>query len=94
MDVWVYIKPGLNPDDRWAIEDAIEEALGDRGEVTGGGTMLDGSESDFSVEIFDDATPVPFVLEQFRAVLRGFEFTEPADIRIRIGEQTFGLWDA
>ncbi len=55
--------------------------------------MLDGSESDFGVEIFDDDAPVPVVLEQFRAVLRAFEFTQPPDIRIRIDEQTFGLWD-
>jgi hypothetical protein len=94
MDVWIYIRPAIDPADRGDIEDALGDALGDRGEVFGGGTMLDGSECDISLELFDDNTPVRPAVEEIRVVLRTFEFARPTEIAIKVGDETFGLWDA
>jgi len=62
----IYYRPGLMPDTRHAIDDALEEALGDLGEVTGGGTMLDMSESDTSLLVTDVDAALPVLRDTLR----------------------------
>jgi hypothetical protein len=72
----VIFRPGMDPFDRHDLEDAIEEALGDTGEVTGGGTMMDGSESDISVDVGD----LKSGLETIRRVLQSLQVPDTTRI--------------
>ncbi len=72
----IIFRPGMDPFDRHDIEDAIEEALADRGEVDGGGTMVDLSESDISVFVTDIKTD----LEVVRAVLQRLQVADTTRI--------------
>ncbi len=49
----IIFRPGMLPADRHAIEDELEEALGELGEITGGGTAVDLSECDISLDVID-----------------------------------------
>ena len=51
MDVFIYFTPRLATP-REEIEDALQEHLGNRGEITGGGSGKRGANID--IEIFDD----------------------------------------
>lgn len=62
----IYFRPGVPPAKRHAIDDELEEALGETGEVTGGGTMMDMSESDTSLDVTDVAAAVPILRETLR----------------------------
>lgn len=62
----IYFRPGLPPAKRHAIDDELEAALGERGEVTGGGTMLDMSESDTSLIVADVMEAVPILRDTLR----------------------------
>src|SRR5262245_32132552 len=53
--------------DRSSIEDAVEDWLGDRGEVTGGGSGKDGWDIDLSLVAEQVSVPV---IEQLLGVLR------------------------
>ena len=68
----ILFRPGMAPAIRHAIEDELEEALGDRGEITGGGTAVDLSMCDISVEVVDFATG----LRTIREVLQRLEVPE------------------
>ena len=54
MDVFIYFPPNLGVD-KDEIEDALDEAIGDIGEVSGGGIGQKGMNIDLDVE--DDADP-------------------------------------
>jgi hypothetical protein len=68
----VLFRPGMYPADRHAIEDELEEALGDLGEISGGGTAVDLSECDIAVEVTD----LEAGLRVLREVLRRLEVPE------------------
>lgn len=72
----VVFRPGMDPFDRHDIEDALEEALGDRGQVDGGGTIVDLSESDISVYVAD----VPVGIRVLREVLRQLQVPDTTRI--------------
>jgi hypothetical protein len=71
---------------RDVIEDALDEALGDKGEVIGGGSGVSGSNID--IEILE-GEPHDF-LEIIRTVLR--ELEAPNDTVIVIGDERFSLY--
>jgi hypothetical protein len=54
MDVFIYFPPNLDVE-KDVIEDALDEAIGDLGEVSGGGLGQQGMSIDLDVE--DDADP-------------------------------------
>lgn len=60
MEYSLSIKPGISPNARHRLEDKVDALLAQYGgETTGGGTMLDGSQSDLDFECeqpgFEDA---------------------------------------
>lgn len=60
MDYCLSIKPGISPAARHKLEDKVDTLLAQYGgETTGGGTMVDGSQSDLDFECeqpgFEDA---------------------------------------
>lgn len=62
MDYILSIKPGISPSARHKLEDKVDAFLAKYGgETTGGGTMVDGSESDLDFECnqadFQDSLP-------------------------------------
>ncbi len=66
MDIFIYFTPKLStPKDE--IEDALQECLGDRGEVTGSGIGDRGANID--VEVFDSKHPQE-VLDDVERVLK------------------------
>jgi hypothetical protein len=70
------------------IEDLIEQRLGGKGEVTGGGTGLGGSNIDIEVE---DDVGAEEALRLVRAVLQ--EINTAKDTEITIEDQTFPLYE-
>lgn len=82
MEVTVFVRPAVSPLDRGEIEDRLVAALGE-GEVVGGGTMLDGSECDLTIELADDRDPAE-VLRVARAVLGGISFSLPTEVVVQI----------
>ncbi|NGZ77918.1 hypothetical protein [Saccharibacillus alkalitolerans] len=85
MDIFIYIGNGLTaPKDE--IEDALDDMLQDRGEVTGGG----GGNTGFNIDIetFDDDSSL---IEEVKAVLKGFRV--PIDASIVIDGQRFAVYD-
>jgi len=89
MNVNVLIRPGLSPMDRGDIEDAIIDALGDGAEFVGGGTFFgEVVESDFQLEV-SDASGVQEVYEVCAGVLKEFAFSQPTELNITIGEDSF-----
>ena len=63
MDVFIYFPPSSGVE-RDALEDALDDLLGDRGEVTGGGSGVTGSNLD--VEIHEDD---PGIVDEIVAAL-------------------------
>jgi hypothetical protein len=49
----IVFRPGIEPFERHAIEDELENVLGEQAEVTGGGTAMDLSECDISIDVTD-----------------------------------------
>lgn len=85
MDIFIYISNGLAaPKDE--IEDALDDMLRDRGEVTGGGVGNDGFNID--IETFDED---PSLIEEVKAILKSFRV--PLDTRIVIDGQSFEVYD-
>lgn len=72
MDVFIYFDRPL-PLPRGVIEDAVDEALGERGEVTGAGGGARGDNID--IEIYDDADKAVILL--IKQVLR--DLNVPSD---------------
>ena len=66
MDVFIYFPPNLGLA-RDQIEDALEEALAEVAEVTGGGTGNAGSNVDL---VFDDRVPTEKALDIIRTALK------------------------
>jgi hypothetical protein len=69
MDVFIYFPPNLGVD-KDEIEDALDEVIGNLGEVSGGGIGEKGMNIDLDVE--DDADPEELV-ELIRGVLARFK---------------------
>jgi hypothetical protein len=63
VDVFIYFPPNLDVE-KDEIEDALDEAIGDLGEVSGGGIVQKGMNIDLDVE--DDADP-----EEIADLIRG-----------------------
>jgi len=85
MDVFIYASPGFGHA-RDVIEDALEDALGDGAEVTGGGSGQMGSNIDLELAAgFDSAA----VLATVRTVLKGFKC--PADTVIEVDGTRYRL---
>jgi hypothetical protein len=59
----IVFRPGMYPNERHAIEDELEEALGELGDITGGGTTVDLSECDISLDVTDIQTALPIIRE-------------------------------
>ena len=65
MDAFIYFPPGLEID-RDTVEAALEDALGEAGEVTGAGSGVKGANLDLHI---DDKAPVNKVLAVLREAL-------------------------
>ena len=61
------IRPGVAPEDRHFLEDEISRL---DIEVLGGGSMLDGSESDMTIEFDKSAQYLSNVLQEFLPTLK------------------------
>ena len=85
MDIFVYIGVG-STSSRDEIEEAIDEILDGRGEVTGGGSGVNGSNID--IEIFDDNDTKG--IQEVKAVLRSFNL--PSDTTIVINGERSNLY--
>jgi hypothetical protein len=72
---------------RSAIEDDLDEILADKGEVTGGGSGLSGSNID--IDIYEGSAAD--FLEPIRTLLK--EFDVPDDTEIVIGEERFQVYE-
>lgn len=84
MDIFVYIGIGFtSPRDQ--IEEAIDDLLNGRGEVTGGGSGINGSNID--IEIFDDNDKE--AVQEIKAVLSSFDL--PSDTTIVINGERSNL---
>ena len=59
----ILFEPGMEPFQRHDIEDELEAALGDLGETTGGGTAVDLSFSDISLEVTDVNAGIKIIRE-------------------------------
>jgi hypothetical protein len=70
MDAFVYIR-GTLPRGLDEIEDAIGEALGDAGEVTGSGTGTKGS--NFDIEVVDEGLDAAAIVALLRTALTKFQ---------------------
>ncbi len=87
MELDFSIRPGVSPDDRQDLEDAMEQALGEGATCTGGGGMLDGSESDFQIELATEV-PVSKVVELCKRGLHdlGVLSTFRVEVKVRLGQ--------
>ncbi len=72
---------------RSAIEDELDKILGDKGEVTGGGSGISGSNID--IDIYEGSAAD--FLEPIRTVLQ--ELDVPDDTVIVIGEERFQVYE-
>lgn len=86
MDAFIYIN-GRLPCGLDEIEDALDDALGDHGEVSGTGTGEVGSNIDVTIE--DDEMEPAAALAILRSALSRFSL--PQSTTIVIGEDRFGL---
>ena len=82
--LYVYLRRGL-PLGRDELEDLIEDFLGERGEVTGGGSGSEGSNIDLEVRHDDD---VDAVVEGVLAILRNLDVRAARVVR----PDTGGEW--
>lgn len=89
MELQFSIRPGVSPLDRGELEDLVVDALGHGAECLGGGTMLDGSESDFVIEISGLETEE--ILERCRAVFADISFDLPTVVTVDIEGEIFEL---
>lgn len=92
MELQFSIRPGINPLDRGEIEDAVVDALGGNAECLGGGGMVDGSESDFTIEITGVAPEV--VLERCRDLFSIISFSAPTLVTLAIEDESYTLTTA
>ena len=68
MDIFIYFSQLSVPRD--VVEDALQDCLGDRGEVTGGGLGNRGANID--IEVFSDQDG-PLILCEMKRTLRGMD---------------------
>jgi hypothetical protein len=83
------IRPGVSPLDRGALEDQVVEALGEDADCVGGGGMLDGSESDFTIEI--DGLDADEIVRRCRDVFALIAFSLPTVVELQIEGRTVHL---
>ena len=84
LDVFIYFPPGmLTPRDE--IEDALQECMGERGEVTGGVAGVEGSNLDLLI-LEDDET----LMDEIRLTLRKLEISPDTVMVIDGEEYSFG----
>jgi hypothetical protein len=84
------IRPAVSPLDRADLEERVLEALGDGADCLGGGSMVDGSESDFAIEL-DDGFDADDVVARCRAVFAKVPFSLPTTVELRIGGHVIDL---
>ena len=84
ISIYFYSKLSVG---RSAIEEDLEEILADKGEVTGGGSGLSGSNID--IDIYEGSAAD--FLEPIRTLLQ--EFDVPDDTEIVIGEERFQVYE-
>ena len=84
--IFIYFFSKLENIDRDDVEDAINDALGEEGEVTGSGSGVSGSNLD--IEVYSN--PFAF-LDTIRNILRELEV--PLDTVIAIGQERFPVFE-
>jgi hypothetical protein len=89
LELQFSIRPGVSPIDRGELEDLVVEALGAGAECLGGGGMLDGSASDFQIEV--EGLHVEDVLERCREVFAQIAFSEPTRVELDIDGETYTI---
>ncbi|MFO0970441.1 MAG: hypothetical protein U0793_33255 [Gemmataceae bacterium] len=68
--LFVVFRPGMQPRERYTIEDELKKALAQMGKITGSGTAVALSESDISIDVVD--------------VQRGLQIVGEALTRLRV----------
>lgn len=89
MELNFTIRPGVSPLDRGELEDAVVEALGNGAESIGGGGMMDGSESDFQIEV--DGLPIDTIVERCMAVFAAITFAMPTVVELAVEDRLVTL---
>lgn len=87
------IHPGVDVDDRQWLEEELEEVLGPGAHCTGGGGSLDGSGSDFQIELAS-GKPAPEIVEACWRRLEQLEITRDItlDLRTEDGREQRFTW--
>lgn len=85
--IFIYFFSKLENIDRDDVEDAINNILGEKGEVTGAGSGASGSNLD--VQVYGN--PLDF-MDAIKNVLRELEV--PADTIVAIGEERFPVFES
>ena len=86
MDLFIYVT-GRLPCALDELEDALDQALGDLGEVSGSGTGQSGSNIDIWIK--NDKEDVQKIITIIKTTLRPFGL--PASSKIVIGESAFKI---
>jgi hypothetical protein len=89
MELNFTLRPGVDPLDRGELEDGVIEALGNGADCIGGGGMMDGSESDFQIEV--DGLDVDDVIERCKAVFAAISFTLPTVVELAVEDRVVTL---
>jgi hypothetical protein len=89
MELQFTIRPGVSPADRGELEDRVVEALGDRAAVLGGGGFVDGSESDFQIEV--EGLTEDEAIERCRDMFAAVSFALPTRVDVEVGERLLTL---
>lgn len=92
MELQFTIRPGLSPMDRGDLEELVIEALGDGAECLGGGGMLDGSMSDFTVEV--EGLEPEEIIERCRSAFAPIAFAMPTAVELQIDDRLISLQTA
>jgi hypothetical protein len=87
MDAFIYLPPGSAVSGLDQIEDLLDGALGESGEVTGSGSGVRGI--NFDVEIWDDALTPERVVALIRQALATMAL--PASGKVVINEEEYPL---
>ena len=90
MEFVIFIDSSDAPEIKWNVEDYLEDWLGEKGEIVGGGAATDGSRSHITIEVFDRGMKqMPSFLAQFRLILQSLHVPQNTSIVVEYGNDSF-----